>query len=342
MKTKLLSLIMMISLSLSLNAQQTDYCLGFDGVASRVKYTNDAKLQELDGATDYTIECWVYPTSSDIHNRVLLKRWYSFALTMYQNNNRRVYFTRYLNNGADKTYVNTSNDVLNLNQWNHIAVVNNSTDNTLKIFVNGVNVTLDDSGNPGDHTALTLDASPGASANFYVGYGGVGTVPFAYIDKIRVKTVAESLSNLHTSDITLQPYTPDADTILLLNFNEGTGTTTVNDVNSVDAELQCRGGCAEIPTWHEIAADMAVGQFDQIDFSVYPNPVQGNKLTVNANEVINNISILNIDGKVVFSADYKELNNSAVDVDLSGLKRGVYLIKTTTVKGIGVQKVLKK
>ena len=340
MKTKLFSLIMIIALSLSLNAQQTDYCLQFDGVASRVKYTNDTKLQELDGATDYTIECWFYPTDADFHNKVLLKRYYQFAITMYQNNNYRIYFTHYSNNGNDRIFVNTMNNVFNLNQWNHVAVVNNSSDNTLRIYVNGVDVTLDDSGNPGPHSALTLEANPGTNANFYVGYGNPGTVPVAYIDKVRIKKTAEALADLNTSNVNLQPYTPNADTILLLNFNEGSGTTTVNDVNGVDAELQCRGGCSEIPTWHEIAMDMAVNNINNIDFNIYPNPVSNNYFSIQTdNEIIKNVAILDMEGKTVFRKNFdKEISNT--EIRYGKLNPGLYLVKITTENGSGIKKLL--
>ncbi|MEN8193246.1 MAG: hypothetical protein ABFS12_10550, partial [Bacteroidota bacterium] len=74
-----------------------DYVLEFDGIASRVKYTNDASLDLMNGATDYTIEAWFHPTDGDIHNNVILKRWNHYAITMYKDVDKRVYLTLYDN-----------------------------------------------------------------------------------------------------------------------------------------------------------------------------------------------------------------------------------------------------
>ena len=343
MKKRLLFLALLSIMSLSMATAQ-DYCLRYDGVNSRVKYTNDATLDGLNGATDYTIEAWFYPTDTDIHNRVILKRWRQFAITLYQNNNKRIYFTQYTNNGQTRVYVNSLNNVINLNQWNHVAVINNSTDDTLKIYVNGVDVTADSSGTATTQTALPLDAAPGADANFYVAYGGVGTVFTGYVDKVRVKKSAEDIANLNTSDPLSMPYTVDSDTVLFMNFNEGNGTVTINNVNDVPAELQCRGGCAEIPVWFTTEASMAgVNSLNQIDFSIYPNPVTQNMIMIQPtdNQVINQIDIMDITGKLVRSKIYKEKQNN-LRISTTGLTPGAYLVKLTTNKGVGVQKLIVK
>ncbi len=341
MKRKLLLLSFVLLIQSIAFAQ--DYTLLFDGANSRVKYPNDTTLDMMNGATDYTIEAWFYPTDADIHNNVILKRWYQFAITMYQDANRRIYFTHYSNGGVDKVFVNSLYNVVNLNEWNHVAVINNSTDNTIKIYVNGVDVTADSSGTATTHTALPLEAAPGSSANFYVGYGGSGTVPYAYIDKVRVKKTAEDIANLHTSDVSATPYTTDADTALLLNFDEGSGTTTANEATGTMATLECSGGCAEIPVWDLVATTMATNQIADTAFNVYPNPVTSDHFSVQAqnDEHIQAIEITDILGKVVRTKKYTS-NPSSVNISTDGLSQGVYLIKTTTNKGMGTQKLLIK
>ena len=337
---KLILLLLMATTS-GLLAQQDDYSLLYDGINSRVKYTTDADLDQLNGATDFTIEAWFYPTDADIHNRVIMKRYYQFAITMYQNDNKRIYFTHYSNNGADRIFVNSLYNVVNLNEWNHVAVINNSTDNTLKIYMNGVDVTADVDGNPITQPALTLEANPGSQANFYVGYGNPGTVPYAYIDKVRIKKTAEDIANLNYSDIMMQAYTPDTDTVILMNFNEGSGTTTKNEANNVDAVLECRGGCSELPVWELTAPTMAVQNTVMDHLNVYPNPVQGENLYIAAtnNEEILQVEINDLTGKSVLKQAVK---NTRLSLPVSSLQKGMYLLKITTPQGTGVQKILIK
>jgi hypothetical protein len=238
MKKQLFLLFLIAILTQGVFAQ--DYVLQFDGMGSRVKYTNDATLEMLNGATDYTIEAWVMPTDEDFSGKVIVKRWNSFAISMYQNANKRVYFTHYEDNGSTKTYINSQYNVLNLNEWNHIAVINDSAANSLKLYVNGVDVTANYDGDATSYDALTLDATPGADANFYIGYGGTGTLLNGYADKVRVKNVAVDPATFQT-DVNDPDYATDANTVLLLTLNEGTGTTTSNLANGVDAELSCWG-----------------------------------------------------------------------------------------------------
>jgi len=71
----------------NLLAQNRNY-LDFDGSNDYVRYNNDATLELMDGATDYTIEAWIYPISGRVANydRVL-QRYYSFNIQMYDGDN---------------------------------------------------------------------------------------------------------------------------------------------------------------------------------------------------------------------------------------------------------------
>jgi len=320
-----------------------DYVLEFDGIASRVRYDDDATLQMMNGATDYTIEVWIKPNSSDIHNNVIIKRYYQFALTMYQDANKRVYFTHYTNGGAN-FYVNSLYNVLNMDEWNHIAVICNSTDDTLKLYVNGVDVTANGSGEATSYTAHSLEANPDdANAtyhpNFYVGYSGADSFPTAYIDKVRVKNVAEDIASLQTS-VTDANYSTDANTTVLFYFDEGTGDTTLNQASGTNAALQCSGGCSEIPQWELLANTMSTVAYNITDFSVYPNPAS-ELFTVKANENIKNIEIYNILGQTVKTLNFDtQINQTNVNVE--SLSNGQYLVKINTNLGTGMRKLVIK
>ena len=345
MKKQLFILVLLAGFIFTANAQ--DYCLHYNGSTSRVRYANDSQLDLLNGATDYTIEAWFYPTDADIHGRVILKRWHQFAITLFQNNNRRIYFTHYTvappnSRLTDQSvYVNTLNNVVNLNQWNHVAVINNSTDNTLKIYMNGVDVTVDDSGNAAPHTALTLEDTPGTSANFFVASGGTNTFFNGYVDKVRIKKTAEDIANLHTSDPMAQPYITDADTVVLMNFDEGSGNTTVNEPNSVNAELRCFGGCNDLPVWEQVQTVMATPELENIAFETFPNPVTNGILHIQVQdgEQINRIFITDMTGKEVFAKNFERQQQVKLQLNL---RAGFYLVNTLTKNGVGVEKIMVK
>jgi hypothetical protein len=216
-------------------SQSSNY-LDFDGGNDYVRYSDDATLGRMDGATDYTIEAWIYPIDGVVaeYDRVM-QRYYSFNIVMYDgDDNGQVedwYFT--LMDGSNH-YFNTQGDAtLTLDAWNHIAVINNSTDGTLKLFVNGVDVTA-----TGGYSNLNLRPSQNGD-NLYIG-SSRGSTPNnsfgGYIDEVRLKNVAESIANLQTK-ITDTEYSSDANTAGLFHFDEGSGSSTVNEASSSNATL---------------------------------------------------------------------------------------------------------
>ncbi|APY11852.1 hypothetical protein BWZ22_11680 [Seonamhaeicola sp. S2-3] len=346
MKQQLLTFLAVTCLILVSHAQ--DYCLELDEAnAQRVRYltsSGDILDTKLNGATDYTIEVWVKPTSTDIHNNVILKRWNQFALTLYQDDNKRFYFTHYApsTTGAN-TYVNTKYNVININEWNHLVVINDGTANTLKLYANGVEVTGDTSGNPTTQTALPLDAAPSAS-NLYVGYGGTGTYLTAQVDKIRIKNTAESIASLQTS-VTDAAYTVDANTAVLYNFDEGSGLASVNEADSENGIFQCNAGdCVAGETWWvDLSTTLTSKAFNTTSFKLFPNPAKNKQFIVQAknNESLLGIVIYDVFGKTVKKEDFKS-TTFYTDINVNNLKSGVYIIKVNTTEGVGTQKLIIK
>ena len=215
--------------------QNQKYC-GFDGSNDYIKYSDDATLGRMDGATDYTIEAWVYPIDGSVaeYDRVL-DRYYSFNIQMYdQDNNGKVedwYFVA-IDGSGNKHFFNTQGDAtLTLDAWNHIAVICNSTAGTLKLYVNGLDVTQS-----GGYSDYQLRSSH-SSDNLYIGsHGTSASFLGGYLDEVRLKNVAENPANLHfhTYD---DEYTSDGNTAALFHFNEGSGTSTANEASSTNATL---------------------------------------------------------------------------------------------------------
>lgn len=345
MKKQLLTILVVTMLTMVTNAQ--DYCIQLDDTnAQRVRYlttSGDILDTKLNGATDYTIEVWVKPTSTSIHGKVILKRWDQFALTLYQDANRRFYYTHYALSG--NTFVNSKYNVININAWNHLVVVCNSVTNTVKLFANGVDVTADASGDPTTQTALTLNPSP-AAANFYIGYGGSGTYFTGQIDKVRVKNTAETIGSLQSA-VTDADYTTDANTAILYSFNEGTGLDSVNEADSNNGIFQCDAAdCVAGETWWvNLGTTLSSNEvsLSNSNLKLYPNPAENKVFTIQTkmNETIQEVEIFDTLGKCVNKIDYND-SPSLVNVAVEDFKSGIYIVQIKTSLGIATKKLIVK
>ncbi len=233
------NILLVITFLVSVLYSQNQYILEFDGQDDYVKYSDDATLGKLDGATDYTIEAWIYPTTFQAYDRIL-QRYYSFSLSLYGTNAIRFAVSK--GGGTWNNYY-TQDNVIEEDAWNHVAVICNSSNGTLKIFVNGVDVSS--SSYSDDPLRSSVD-----NDNFYVGQRGDGGYFFeGFIDEVRCKNVAVDPSSLHYHKND-PPYTSDANTAILFHFDEGSGSYTENAASGVDARLGgvSTGDDAE-PTW---------------------------------------------------------------------------------------------
>lgn len=208
--------------------------LDFDGSNDYVKYNDDDTLGRMDSATDYTIEAWIYPVDGRVaeYDRVL-QRYYTFNIQMYDgNNDGKVEDWYFVIIDGGNNYYNTEGDAtLTSDAWNHIMVINNSTDGSLKLYVNGVDVTQS-----GGYSNRDLPAAQ-SNDNLYIGQKGNGSSYFGgYIDEVRLKNVAVNPADIHYNRTDNQ-YSSDGNTAGLFHFNEGTGTSTVNEASSSNASL---------------------------------------------------------------------------------------------------------
>ena len=308
---------------------QSEYVLQFDKTTENqsIKYSDDATTSMMDGATDYTFEMWVKPNDNSASSDVWLGMRNMARITFWSNN--RFYFTHKDGTGtpAGNSFYNSTNDAITLNEWNHIAVVCNSTDGangSIKLYVNGVDV-----------TASTYDANSlvGGEANndVFVSYGG-GDYSNMMAREIRIKKTAVAVADLHV-DIADANYTTDADTAALFSFAEGSGLTTVNAASGIDANFGYGG--AHYPTWVLLSSTVAaVNSNNLINFNVYPNPAN-DVINIQTENSIKNVAIYNILGKLVYT-------NNVETVNVSNLDAGIYLIKVETEKGIGTSKLVIK
>jgi hypothetical protein len=210
-------------------SQSSNY-LEFNGTSDYVMYSDDATLQLLDGADNYTIEMWVYPTTFQTYDNYLQRNIGGnnyFRVVQWSTDasgKARWYFQIY--NGSSH-YFNAGYSITK-NEWNHLAIICNSSLNSIELFVNGVSVTAS------SYNAFSL---PSGSGDLYIATRtGTSHYVQGFIDEVRLKNVAENIANLQTK-ITDTEYSSDANTAGLFHFDEGTGTTTVNEASSSNATL---------------------------------------------------------------------------------------------------------
>jgi hypothetical protein len=187
----------------------------FDGSGDYVQVANNTALN-LSG-TSFTMEAWVYLTSSNYTNTqdIIAKRGSGSASYQLYLSNPSGYIAFY--NGTTE-YKSTT--ALTVNAWSHCACVSDGT--TVKIYVNGVQVLS-------QAVTVTEQNQP-----ITIGYGNVGSEYFfGYITDARIVKGSQVYTTTFTPPTA--PLTAITNTSLLLNMtNAGIlDNAEMNDLETV-------------------------------------------------------------------------------------------------------------
>lgn len=87
----------------------------------------------------------------------------------------------------------------------------------------------------------------------------------------------------------------------------------------------------------EYDESLSYEKLDYYNFTFAPNPAN-NTLSLNANEVISNVELYNTLGQKTFSTNIDALN---ANLDISNLKKGIYLMKATIADKTATYKLIK-
>ncbi len=148
-------------------------------------------------------------------------------------------------------------------------------------------------------------------------------------------TTGQTLQNLLVTGSNIRWYSsmvPSANTLL--------PSTTLLTNGTIYYATQTIGG-AESPTVLGVTSvlnTLSNAEFNKINFKFGPNPID-NELTIQSEEIIKTISILNMLGQEVFS---KKINNSEMTLELSNLLSGNYFAKIESENKVQVFKIIKK
>jgi hypothetical protein len=249
-----------------------------------------------------------------------------------------------------------------------------TADNAFTITI--ITVEADEMDDVATCSTYTLPAlSPGN--NYYTGTGGTGTAlspgdvvsssQTIYIYKVAISTLTCTAET--SFDVAIVPLETPGDIIVTVESAtppmiydvdleveyEGTITyyTTEEDAMNEDnpvSETQTApqgattyyavlsdGNCTSEPFAVVFEVILGTDKFDMVAFSYYPNPVT-DVLNLSYSENITGVEVINLLGQKVLSGSY---NQNEVQVNLSQLASGTYLVKVTTENASKTIKVLR-
>ncbi|NQU84398.1 MAG: LamG domain-containing protein, partial [Mariniphaga sp.] len=189
-----------------LNAQNN--CLDFDGTED---YVNIADADALDLTASYTIEAWIYPESFDYLNGIVSK---------YQTGSSLGYTLRLIAgspySGVDFDGLSTASGILSVNNWYHIAAVNNEGTRTL--YVNGI----------AQSTSGTAQTTAVNNDPVNIGRDFESRYFDGKIDEVRIWNDARSETEIR-SNMYQEIASPGSDLIAYYKLNESDCATTAID-----------------------------------------------------------------------------------------------------------------
>ncbi|MEI7732036.1 MAG: LamG-like jellyroll fold domain-containing protein, partial [Verrucomicrobiota bacterium] len=166
--------------------------LAFNGVNN---YINIADANDLDLTANYTLECWIKPSTFGGLRGLISK---------YQSGGANGYFLRLTGTDLDFDQMTTSGLGLQTNTWYHVAAVN--TNGTRHLYVNGFEQTLH-----GTPQTVQANSDPLRLASDYSGRYFAGQM-----DEVRIWSVARSQADIQS---TLYKVLTGAETGLVACYN---------------------------------------------------------------------------------------------------------------------------
>jgi len=116
-----------------------DRVLDFAGNSSEDPYFNGTSTSlELQGSTDLTIEAWIYPTAFNFLGAIVSKGGSGESYRLAASSNGKLSFT--IASQWSNWTLESSDNALILNEWQHVAGTYDGTTKVLTIYVNGVQV----------------------------------------------------------------------------------------------------------------------------------------------------------------------------------------------------------
>lgn len=145
-----------------------------------------------------------------------------------------------------------------------------------------------------------------------------------------------------------QPYNPDVDNIMSYSPSYCRSHFTQEQIDQMVFSLQQNHGNLTVNDDYVTVADMLQTQYDVLNtqqaLQVFPNPSNGqfNITLDNASDATGyyNVSVMNMNGQVVYHTTSADLAYQPVQVDLSQFDRGIYLLNVISDNTMLTQKLM--
>jgi hypothetical protein len=171
---------------------------------------------------DFTVEFWIYPTSTATTSGVITKRNISNVANgtwgVYYNGSTRT--VNWQNIFPSVTTTSTASSAFSLNAWSHWAFVRSS--GTFKIYVDGV-----EKASASNSLDFTFNSEPIRIGDWDTG-GGNGHI--GYLDELRMSNNAR-----YTAAFTAPtaPFQNDSNTLLLMHMDATPSVAVFTDDNGI-------------------------------------------------------------------------------------------------------------
>lgn len=227
-------------------------------------------------------------------------------------------------------------NIVEVDEWQHVAVVISGLDAEARFYVNGMEVGIDNA-----YTGLGDELPLGE--NIRVG-AGLGTEPsrtvFGLMDEIRIWTVARTADELY--DNMSKEIDPASDGLLMYyRCNEEENSQLLTDATGNGYELTLADGAGyyefvDDSEWNTDQSSVWFANNSKV-INTYPNPVK-DQLFFKSTDFQNlTVDILDVTGK---SIGRRVIESSSVDV--SDLKQGMYFIQINEGRNLYHGKFIKK
>lgn len=190
------------------------------------EYATVADNSALDITGDFTVEAWIYPTLFTAYGGIVSK---------YQNPSAMGITLRLSSTGHYRglciNEMETVDDILQANQWYHIAAVKSGAN--LRIFVNGIEYAL-------SGTQMTVSANSDPLRIGVDFMAGGGRYFMGKIDDVRIWNIARSQAQIKSQMFNRSIAVDDTGLVAYYTMNEGNGTTAHNsctNTSGIDASL---------------------------------------------------------------------------------------------------------
>lgn len=307
----------------------------FNGIDNSIEIVNNLLP---DTPTSYSISVWIKPFTTDdgciISDRSSLTWDYKYFLNT---NPLRLSTSSNTNTCVNTTFFNSQ--TVNLNSWQQLIVVLNTSDNTIKSFING---TLVDTHSgfcwPDQITPTSIGASPNPIGETQYFFNG-------HIDDIRIynRVLAQSeIEALFNEDqCNLDVSLTQNENILAANQSGATyqWLDCNNNFAALDGETNqsftatqngsyaveiTQGNCVDTSACYTVTSLATIENSLGTEITVYPNPTNG-LLTIDLGKVFNDltISICDVNGKLISQTACKPTQN--VEFNIEAIQ-GIYLL----------------